>query len=153
MQFQQHYDTLPDGGALYYSDTVPSAVGAGLSARIGDLCLNLGNSGPVGWLCTAAGSPGTWATMGAGSSYFVATGANNALVVSAPGVPLVVGNEIRVNTGAFTLQAGANTLNYNGAGAASILRGTTGGNLTTAIAAGGVIPLVWNGTAWIDIAQ
>jgi hypothetical protein len=154
MNFQEHYDTLPGGGFLYYSDTIPSAVGTGLTAKPGDLCLNIGLSGPTGWLCTVAGSPGTWVTIGTAGSYFTATGANNALVVTAPSVPLVAGSEIKVNTGAYTLQAGANTLAYNGAAAASIFKHTNkAANISTAYAAGSVISLTWDGVEWLDMSQ
>jgi hypothetical protein len=80
------------------------------------------------------------------------TGANNAIAGAIAGVPLVVGLRVTVLL-AHTLQAGANTFNFNGGGAVSIKRTTNQGDLAVAYASNGFITLMYNGTYWLDMAQ
>lgn len=61
-----------------------------------------------------------------------------------------------VDLGIYTLQAGANTLDYIGGGAVAIKVATNPANdLGTAYAANGVIELVYSSgaTAWVCMAQ
>ncbi len=140
-----------------------------------------GNSAPAGTkvvniLTGTAGAPGGQRlTVGGSSSAFVTfnatvrsyqtvnyisaeTGANNALVASltdASGASVTVAAGLRITLQlGHTLQAGANSLNLNGAGVASIkshLDGTT--DIAAGYAATGVIELFYNGTAWLDMSQ
>lgn len=82
------------------------------------------------------------------------TGANTALVATLAGGPvLATGLVITIQLG-HTLQAGANTLNYNATGVKSILSHlNTANNLGTAYAATGLLTVIYNGTAWLDISQ
>lgn len=61
--FQGHYDVLPNGNFVYYSDTIPSALGTGITGRVGDYCMinSFTTSGAdLAWVCITAGSPGVW---------------------------------------------------------------------------------------------
>lgn len=51
--------------SIYYSDTIPSTGTAG-SYQVGDICYNKSPTagGSIGWVCTTAGSPGTWKEFG-----------------------------------------------------------------------------------------
>lgn len=156
MVFQQHYDVLPNGAYLYYSDTIPNSAGTGITGRAGDFCFNTSTlSGqPTIWRCTAAGSPGTWEVSQQLGSYATAGGLNNAITVSLPQLSLVVGLEIKVNLGTLTLQNGANTLAFNGGTAKSILSHLNkASNIASAYSAGSIVPLIWDGTEWQDLSQ
>jgi hypothetical protein len=68
--FQQHTDVLPNGNSILYSDTIPSALGSGITSKVGDVCINtsLTNSGATySWTCVTAGSPGVWVASGRGT--------------------------------------------------------------------------------------
>lgn len=82
------------------------------------------------------------------------TGANNAIVGTlASGAALAIGLRISILL-AHTLQAGANTFNYNGVGAIAIKKHTSpSSNLTTAYVVGSIIDLVYDGTSWQDMGQ
>jgi hypothetical protein len=55
---------------------------------------------------------------------------------------------------AHILQAGANTLTYQGAGAAAIKSSLNpSNNIATAYSAGGVIQFEYNGSVWLDLKQ
>lgn len=91
---------------------------------------------------------------------YIATegGANNAITGSltdagGTNVPLVAGLKVVVKL-AHTLQAGANTFDFNGGGAVAIKMHTNAASdLGTAYAATGIIELMWDGTAWLDMSQ
>ncbi len=86
------------------------------------------------------------------------TGANNAIVgaltdAGGTNVPLVAGLRVAVKL-AHTLQAGANTFDFNGGGAVAIKMSTNAASdLGTAYAATGIIELMWDGTAWLCMSQ
>lgn len=95
------------------------------------------------------------ATTAATGPNYIATesGANNAIVGSLTGVPLAAGLTVTVKL-AHTLQAGANTFDYNGGGAVAIKSGRNVANdIGTAYAATGVITLMYDGTQWVDCSQ
>lgn len=91
---------------------------------------------------------------------YIATegGANNAItgaLLDANGVavPLAAGLEVVVKL-AHTLQAGANTFNFNGGGAVAIKSHfNVATDIATAYAATGVIRLQYSGAAWFDMSQ
>ena len=96
------------------------------------------------------------------ANYVQAGGANNAITVAAnaddtgTNIPLADGLKLIVDLGIYTLQAGANTLDYIGGGAVAIKVATNPANdLGTAYAANGVIELVYSSgaTAWVCMAQ
>lgn len=98
-------------------------------------------------------------TIKVGPNYIASeTGANNAIVgalLDADGtaVPLTAGLEVVVKLG-HTLQAGANTFNFNGGGALAINSHlNVANNIGTAYAATGVIRLLYNGAVWMDMSQ
>lgn len=86
------------------------------------------------------------------------TGANNAIagaLVDANGtaIPLVAGLEVTVKL-AHTVQAGANTFNYNAGGALNVRSHfNVANNISTPYAITGVIKMVYDGTEWIDMSQ
>ncbi len=86
------------------------------------------------------------------------TGSNNAiagaLIDAALGVvPLAAGLEVVVKL-AHTLQAGANTFDFNGGGAVVIKSSrNAANNIGVAYAATGVIKLLYDGTQWLDMNQ
>lgn len=156
MNFQQHYDVLPNGAFLYYSDTIPNSVGGGLSGKTGDMCVCLtGSTGyPAMWRCTSGGSPGTWESVPSTQTYGTAGGANNAISVNLPGISLIPGVRIAVGLGTLTLQANSNTLVFN-SGSANLIRShlNKSNNIGSAYSAGSIVPLVWDGTEWQDESQ
>lgn len=81
------------------------------------------------------------------------TGTNNALVVTGP-VPLATGLTIQIYLAALTLQAGINTLNYNGNGADQIIRGSDYSQGTVAHAVGNILMVMWDSAyGWRDLAN
>lgn len=111
------------------------------------------------WKCTAQGQ---WArafsidnTLGFAAGFQATeSGANNAIVVAkGSGPALVAGLVITVKL-AHTLQAGANTFNYQGTGAKNIKSHFNVANdIATAYAATGVIQLLFDGTEWLDMSE
>jgi hypothetical protein len=91
-----------------------------------------------------------------GATYYIAseTGTNNAIVGQLnANIPQSAGLTLRIALG-HSLQAGANTLNFNSKGAVAIRSSrNTANNIATAYAAGGLITLMYNGTVWVDISQ
>lgn len=86
---------------------------------------------------------------------FTETGVNNAIAgVTLPGaLSLTPGMQICVNL-AHTLQAGANTFNFNGTGAVAIKSHfNQGNNIATGYAVGGIWCGIYNATNWLDISQ
>jgi len=91
---------------------------------------------------------------------YIATesGANNAIAgalvdASSTAVPLAAGLEVVVKLG-HTLQAGANTFNFNGGGAVNLKSSrNVANNIGTAYAATGVIKMLYDGTEWVDMNQ
>lgn len=91
---------------------------------------------------------------------YIATesGANNAIAgalldMNGVAIPLAAGLEVVVKLG-HTLQAGANTFNFNGGGALAINSHlNVANNLGTAYAATGVIKLLYTGAVWADMSQ
>lgn len=80
------------------------------------------------------------------------TGANNAIVANSVNSP-VAGLRILIQL-AHSLQAGANTLLYNGIGPASIKSHRNPANdIGTAYVATGMIDLTYNGSVWLDMSQ
>lgn len=81
------------------------------------------------------------------------TGGNNALVTAGP-VALVAGLRITVPLN-HSLQAGANTLNYNGGGALAIKSIRNPANdIGAAYVAGGFVTLLYDGVSkWLDVSQ
>jgi hypothetical protein len=76
-----------------------------------------------------------------------AGGANNAWVLT--GAPsLVAGLTLNIQADTYTLQVGSNTLNYNSSGAIAIKDATSGSDIATAVATGGMVTLVYNGSNW-----
>lgn len=92
-------------------------------------------------------------------NYVAAGGSNNAITITltdADGnnVTLAAGLMLVVHTGAYTLQAGANTLNLNGGGAVAIKKGSAATvDKAVAAAANSILCLVYNGTSWLDTAE
>lgn len=95
-------------------------------------------------------------------NYVQAAGSANAITVAAitdaagTTIPLVDGLVLVIDVNTRTLQAGANTLDYAGGGALSIVKSsapTT--NKAVAHAANGVITLIYSSgvTAWLDLAE
>lgn len=86
------------------------------------------------------------------------TGATNALagaLVDANGtnVPLAANMVVTIKL-AHTLQAGANTFNYNAGGVLNIKSHfNAANNIATVYAVGGYITLLYDGTQWLDMAQ
>jgi len=85
------------------------------------------------------------------------TGANNAIVaggqgdLGAPG--LQAGAPLTIKL-AHSLQAGANTLNYNTNGAVAIKSHfNPATDLATAYVVGGWITVVFNGSVWLDMSE
>lgn len=94
------------------------------------------------------------------SANYIATegGANNAITgtltdASGANVPLVAGLRVAVKL-AHTLQAGANTFDFNGGGAVAIKsHNNAATDIGTVYAATGIIELMYNDTAWLDMSQ
>jgi len=92
-------------------------------------------------------------------NYVAAGGSNNAITITltdadGANVALAAGLRLIVHTGAYTLQAGANTLNLNGGGAVAIKKGSAATtDKAVAAAANSILCLVYNGTSWLDIAE
>lgn len=94
------------------------------------------------------------------SANYIATegGANNAITGSltdagGTNVPLVAGLRVVVKL-AHTLQAGANTFDFNGGGALAIKSHLNIANdIATAYAVTGIIELMYDGALWVDMSQ
>lgn len=94
---------------------------------------------------------------GESMNYITDTGAANALVGS---LTAIDGSNITVQDGlrvlvktANALQAGANTFNLNGGGVKDIVKGRSGNNLQSAVLAGAILDMVYNGTKWLIIGE
>lgn len=86
--FQTRYQTLPNGGTVYFSDTIPSALGAGITSMVGDMCVvtsTTASGAECLWMCVTAGSPGVWVVSARGIQeyqfYLTATSTSQALVL------------------------------------------------------------------------
>lgn len=89
------------------------------------------------------------------SANYIATesGANNAIIGDLTGVPTIAGVTITIKL-AHTLQAGANTFNFNSGGAVNIKSSrNTANNIGTAYAATGIVTLTYDGAVWLDVSQ
>jgi hypothetical protein len=155
----------PNVGRVFYGNSIPTAPDGNiyvLNDQIIFLPLPSGSQvvppgTPYGWICTLGGAGGTatWAPIGVGTGYIATEGgANNAITTAAGSGPtLTTGLTVSILL-AHTLQAGANTLAYNGGAALAIKSHfNTANNIGTAYAVGGVITLVYNGTIWLDASQ
>jgi hypothetical protein len=81
------------------------------------------------------------------------TGANNAIVGALTNIALTAGLTVTIKL-AHTLQAGANTFNYNAGGALAIKSSrNVANNIAVAYAATGTISLQYDGTQWVDLSQ
>jgi len=62
---------------------------------------------------------------------------------------------VTINTGIYTLQAGANTFNLNGGGAVNIKSHNDGNDIGTAYAANSWVELIYDAstTVWQDLSQ
>lgn len=97
----------------------------------------------------------TFGPIGVPGVNYIATegGANNAIAGTLANIPLTAGMAVTVKL-AHTLQAGANTFNYNAGGALAIKSTRNpANNIATAYAATGYIMLVYDGTQWLDLSQ
>lgn len=152
-------------GALSYDVYRTTAPGTpSTTGKIGNVTLaQMSASGTFSFTDTglagdSASAPtvNTTGTVTANGGYnFIATetGANNALVVSLPGVSLVAGLQISVVLG-HTLQAGTNTINLNGAGPKNIKSHfNTANNIATAYAVGAIWTGTYDGTQFQDNSQ
>lgn len=100
-------------------------------------------------------------TFGIAPNYVQAAGAANAITATltdakATNIALTDGLMLLIDLNTRTLQAGANTLDFNGGGAVAILsHNNPGNNIGTAYAANGFILLVYSsGTpGWLDLSQ
>ena len=56
----------PNGNAVYWGTAVPLSTD-GITWNVGDMVINTtpGNAQSIGWVCTAAGNPGSWLQFGA----------------------------------------------------------------------------------------
>ena len=115
--------------------------------------LSLNDTGLAGGSETAPTVNTTGAVRAAQTSnYVIAGGSSNALTATVPGLSQVAGAQMTVFVGSTTLQSGANTIALNGGSATAIKKAsapTT--DLSTAIAANGIVTLVFNGTSWLQI--
>lgn len=154
----------PVPGALSY-DVYRTAAGGtpsttGLIANIASTLVTYSDTGAAGDSSTAPTVNTTGGLVTAIATNYIPseTGANNALVaalLNATGaaVPLTQGLRILIQLG-HTLQAGANTLNFNGAGVKNIKSHfNIANNIATAYAATGAIDLLYDGTQWCDMSQ
>jgi len=81
------------------------------------------------------------------------TGANNALVATQIGLPLIKGLGLSIKL-AHSLQAGSNTLAYASGSALAIKSARNpANNIGTAYVSGGIINLRYDGTQWLDLSQ
>lgn len=148
--FQNHYDVLPNGSYLYYSDTIPSALGGGITGRVGDYCMvaSFTTSGSdCMWVCSTAGTPGTWQVCARGVEEWV-LGPFGASAIDAS-FPLSGGSWQLISVRATATAAGG----ASGTVTVEWLTGTTAGGsgtaqLTAALAIGSTYTpnTVLNGT-------
>lgn len=85
-------------------------------------------------------------------------GANDITVTLTDGdganVTLAEGLELWIDMGATTLQAGANNINLNGAGNVRIYKSSAPTvDKAVAVAANGVVHVMYNGTSWLDMSE
>ena len=74
------------GQNIYFGTAAPVATDAyGLNFNVGDMVINTVASagGAIGWICTAAGSPGTWEQFGGTVTDAIFSGQTNASIVTA----------------------------------------------------------------------
>lgn len=91
------------------------------------------------------------------ANYVSATGANNAIVVAltdsdGSNVTLAEGLELHIDTGAYTLNAGANTLTFNGV-TDDIKQHTDAANIADDYSANSIVHVIFDGTQWLDMSQ
>ena len=146
-------------------------IGTGNAATTGAKRVNILTGTPAdvgGNTCFIGGSGGeTFMTVFARTTAAAAinvaeetgSSANNALVAQlfdASGAQMAVQGGLRITLplDSHTLQAGANTLDLNGAGAASIKSHfNIASDIGTAYAVGSILDLVFDGTVWQDMSQ
>lgn len=93
------------------------------------------------------------------ANYVAAGGSNNAITAtltdaSGTNIPLAAGLELYIADGALTLQAGANTLDFNGGGAVAIKKASAPTvDLAVARAANAIIHVIYNGTSWLEMSE
>lgn len=147
------------------TDTINIATGN--AAATGFKLVNIGTGSPVtpgNNRITIGGGTQTSVTLNSTlTSYQAINRCVGSAVANAPVATLnnAAGIVIGVNAGlrilltlAATLQAGANTLNLNGAGAIAIKSHlNVANNIATAYAATGIIDLLYDGTQWLDMSQ
>lgn len=91
-------------------------------------------------------------TVGALNYVGTESGANNALVIIVPGVPLIAGMRFQVLL-AHTLQAGANTISINGTVLNIKSHFNVANNIATVYAVNGVAEFLYDGTHALDVCQ
>jgi hypothetical protein len=93
------------------------------------------------------------------ANYVAAGGSNNAITAtltdaSGTNIPLAAGLGLIIANGALTLQAGANTLDFNGGGAVAIKKASAPTvDLAVARAANAIIYVIYNGTSWLEMSE
>ena len=160
------------GGIVIGAAAGTGAITVGSSS--GAQTTNVGTGAGISTVNIATGAAANKVTVGAASTLtslfgtvsqpkstnYIAseTGSNNAIAgaltdASGTNIALAAGLKVTVKLG-HTLQAGANTFNFNGGGAVAIKMHTnSASDLGTAYAATGVIELLYDGTAWLDMSQ
>jgi hypothetical protein len=156
-----NYNTVswsPVAGAYSY-DIYRTAAGGtpsttGIIANVlATATLSLNDTGLAGGSETAPTVNTTGAVRAAqASNYVIAGGSSNALTATVPGLSQVAGAQMTVFVGSTTLQAGANTIALNGGSATAIKKASAPTvDLSTAIAANGIVSLVFNGSSWLQL--
>jgi hypothetical protein len=129
--------------------------GTSVAGAVNYACLN--EAGSANIPCEFRGSS-YWFGLGPTSvrelNYIASeTGSNNAIAGALSGVSLTAGLRVTIKL-AHTLQAGANTFNYNAGGAVAIKSSrNVANNIGTAYAATGTVSLQYDGTQWVDVSQ
>jgi hypothetical protein len=149
-------NTPPQGGVG--SPCTPANETYNPRVVVGAVGYNLAN-GQI-WSCSANNIPAnTWEMVpGANASaasqdYNVLdTGANNALVITLPGLPQTAGIHVAIKL-AHSLQIGANTIALNGGTPVAIQGAKTLANITAGYVSGGTINVLFDGTRYVDISQ
>lgn len=58
-----HHYIFLNGNTLHFDSQSPQVTGGPTVWAVGDTCLNTTASGPIGWICTVSGAPGTWVAL------------------------------------------------------------------------------------------
>jgi len=156
--------TINSGGNLYFGTTDTDNVYIGSTNTISQFdgtTLALGTLGSpkiyVGSTAATYSLYGT-GTVNRGFNYVTAGGADNAISVTlqdayGANVPLQAGLRLLINTGSYTLQAGINTIEYNGTTKDLKSHYNSSNNITNAYSAGSIVDVVYNGSVFVDMSQ